>query len=287
MGEPICFGFPKKGDRRIVMFRKILVLLVEPHFFLWKKSDMVWVFWGFDHLRELQYLTVFLATKRSNFPRSGGLEGPTLQKPPVLRISKSSAGTTAMRNGHWDHYQQKANNGIWFFSATWIEAQVSRLLKKHPEITINFHHCGGHFPITWSNPRSCWIWTMLKSLDTPDEDPTLQPLVFQNAQGLHSRRWCPGGPWLPWLSGSNKYLGWRWQSCGTYIELLSIHFARRNGPGCLAKVWREAGAKKLGLRDFKSWCSSCRGHSLQYQDPQQHLWEHGLWAYSFWRSVEL
>lgn len=33
MGEPICFGFPKKGDRRIVMFRKILVLLVEPHFF--------------------------------------------------------------------------------------------------------------------------------------------------------------------------------------------------------------------------------------------------------------
>jgi len=123
MGEPICFGFPKIGDRRIVMFRKI-GFTGGPPFFSVKEIRYGMSFLRIrpNYLRELQYLTVFLATKRSNFqetllnpktiPRSGGLEGPTLQKPPVLRISKSSAGRTAMRNGHWDHYQQKANNGI-------------------------------------------------------------------------------------------------------------------------------------------------------------------------------
>lgn len=122
------------------------------------------------YLRELQYLTVFLATKRSNFqetlllnpktiPRStGGLEGPTLQKPPVFRISKSnSAGRTAMRNGHC---QQKANNGIWNWSylnrTKKVSCGCSLFILKSPKIStlVAFTFRKNHLE---KNPcRSCW-----------------------------------------------------------------------------------------------------------------------------------
>ena len=212
MGEPICFGFPKIGDRRIVMFRKIGFTGGPPIFFC--ERNPIWYEFFEDstiYLRELQYLTVFLATKRSNFqetlllkpktiPRStGGLEGPTLQKPPVFRISKSnSAGTTAMRNGHC---QQKANNGIWNWSylnrTKKVSCGCSLFILKSPKIStlVAFTFRKNHL---WRPPcQSCWIWTILRNptRHPGSEDPTLQPLVFQNAQGLHSRRWCPDGPW--------------------------------------------------------------------------------------------